>query len=436
MGKLTKKNLRNIQCIFEEKTGVDLNSAHRSRPAARKKLLLAAAVLACCLMLASCTYLLFSPLYEDPLSLSGSYENGVVTVQVVNGSEKTLRFQERVKLMRWDTGEEISSNGGKVVFENTVFPAHSTGEMTIDLSQAYPMEELAQSGIAPNGLYLLLTNNGFQFGHDWICSLRLREPEPETTQEAQPHVPLAAERVDGIDESLRFYFEDHYLDEVTAWNPANGEYMEAVQALLLRQKGTLAHSRDPLLVLDDPKPGVVFDDALPGDAQYQLVLQNHLTLDSFHRMVGPMFPGNGLDCALMVRVPIPQYQGQIDGGIGDFTLLYYFTFLTQEVKQPDAYAFLYGRILTFPEMEANKVYQDEAYTVYDMTDLFYTDLDAYLDDFRDAYGGDICLDGQVRQRMRNIYDYYRDRDNLSFHYVADPQSGLHGTPFVQVPETE
>lgn len=48
--KFTKRNLRNITGIFEEKTGVDLNPAHRTRPRpSMGKLVLVAAVIAFCL---------------------------------------------------------------------------------------------------------------------------------------------------------------------------------------------------------------------------------------------------------------------------------------------------------------------------------------------------------------------------------------------------
>ncbi len=119
----------------------------------------------------------------------------------------------------------------------------------------------------------------------------------------------------------------------------------------------------------------------------------------------------------MVCVSLPQNQGQVDGGIGDFKLIYYFTFPTQELKQEGAYAFVYGRILTFPQMEENKVYEDEEYTVYDLTDLFYADVDQYLDDFVSAYGGDVYLDDEVRQQVHEVYQFYRDRDTLRFHYL-------------------
>ncbi len=425
MSPMTKQNYHNIQCIFEEKTGIDLNPKHRCRPAPRRKLLAAALAAVCCLLMASCSYLLFSPLQGDAFALRGSYADGVVSVLVVNGSEKKLRFQEQVKLMSWEQGE-IVSTGGEVIFGDTVFPAHSSGTMTVDLSQAYPMEALEQ-GSAPNDLYLVLTNNDFKFGYDWHCSFLMGEGELEATEEtllpetAAAEVTLEAQSLDGIEESLRFYFEDHYLDEAPAFNQANGDYMAAVQELLSRQEGMQVHSVDPLLCADDPEPGVIFDSDIPEEAQYCLILQNHHSVDSFNRIVSSVFPGNGMDTALMLGVVLPQYQGKTDGGIGDFKLLYYFTFPTQETAQKDAYAFIYGRILSFPEMEENMVYRDEQYTVYDMTDLFYTDLDAYIDDFLSAYGGKLYFDEQIRRRIHNIYDYYRDPEKLGFHYVLPPE---------------
>ncbi len=428
MSRLTKQNYHNIQCIFEEKTGVDLNPEHQYVPGSGRRFAVVLLAAVCCLVLASCAYLLFSPLNGDALSLRGSCRDGVVSVLVVNGSEKELRFQEQVKLMSWKEGE-IPASGGKAVFSNTVFGPHSSGTMTIDLREAYPITELGQ-GRAPNDLYLILTNHNFQFGHDWICSIEMEGSGKSSGQETVPAIAVSPEAGAGtmevtgageVPEALRFYFEEHYLDQIPAFNPANVDYMVAVQELLAGQKGIQVHSVDPLLVLDDPEPGVIFDPGLPEDEQRQLIMQNHMTMDSFNRMVSSVFPGDGMDCALMVRVPLPQYQGQTDGGIGDFKLLYYFTFMTQEIQQKDAYAFVYGRVLTFPEMDPYKVYQDEQYTVYDLTDLFYTDVDQYLDEFLGAYGGEVYWDEQVCQRVQNIYAYYRNRENLRFHYVLPPE---------------
>lgn len=71
MNRLTKDNLHNIRCRFEEKTGVDLNPDHRNVSGRKTKyLVLAAAV--CALLLASCARTLFSGLDGDELSLDGT----------------------------------------------------------------------------------------------------------------------------------------------------------------------------------------------------------------------------------------------------------------------------------------------------------------------------------------------------------------------------
>ncbi len=418
MARFTKENFHNIQLIFEERTGVEL-TPRKWVPA--KKLVFLAAVLVLCFGLTAFTYPLFSPLDGDQLSLSGRYEgNGIVSINVVNGSEKKLEFQKQLKLISWRDGE-VEPLEGEVIFENTAFEPHSSGTMTVDLSQAYPMEQIEQEA-APNGYYLLLTNQDFLFGQDWICSFLFDfAPKKESEETKSENVALASQNLDGIQESLRFYFEDHYLDEVPAWNSVNGEYLEKVQAILREQTGFFVHSVDPLLVLDDPK-NEILDASLPEDMQYQLVTQNHFTMDSFNRIVCSMFPGEGQDCALTLCVPIPQYKGQVDGGNGGFYVRYFFTYPTVELQQENAYTFIYGRILNFEDIEPYMVYEDELYTVYDMTHLFFTDLDTYIDDFLGAYSGQTYMDEQVRQRIHNVYDYYGDREKLSFHYVIDPRS--------------
>lgn len=178
MNRMTKQNLCNIKDIFETKTGTVLRSRYHFPV---RKMIVLAAVIVCCFTLAAFTYPLFTPLAGDELALSATYEGeGIVSVFVVNGSEKDLVFEEQLKLFSWSTGEEIEpSTGaeiepseGKVRFYNTKISAHSSAVMTIDLSEAYDMEVLEAT---TSGYYLLLTNNDFLFGHDWICSFHFSE---------------------------------------------------------------------------------------------------------------------------------------------------------------------------------------------------------------------------------------------------------------------
>jgi len=425
MKRMTKRNLRNIKCRFEEATGTDLNPAHhtqRKRPV-RMALVLAAAM-ALCLMLAF-TAPVFSPLDGDELTLSGSYlGNGIVSVYVENGSDKELKFQEQVKLMNWGTSQEVPSTG-QVRMENTVFPAHSSGTMTVDLSDAYDVQALEAARPADTHTfyyYLLLTNQDFLFGQDWMCSFSFAGEEvlgamPEEPADVTlPPAPVEALIAEDIEEELRFYFEDSYKDQLMATNEANFAYMQKVQELLARFEGTVVPPVEPMLIAKRLPDGVVLDEAYPMELQYELVGQYHHIIDGYGRIVAGFNSPSGFENALTLGALLPQYKGQTGGGAEVMPLIYLFTYEVSAIQE-DSYAFIYGQILSFEEMESYKVYEDEQYAVYEVTDLFYTDLDAYLDYFLTTRN-DIYCDDQIRQRVHNIYNYFREGDTLGglMHY--------------------
>ena len=426
MSRFTRRNLRNIKNIFEEKTHTDLNPDHR---VSRKRSLPAAVALAAavvlCLGLAAFSHPVFSPLDGDALSLSGSYEgNGIVTVMVENGSDKELRFQEQVKLMNWGTSQEVEPTGGRVKMKNTVFPAHSSGTMTIDLSEAYDTHALETVSPAQAGTvwyYLVLTNQDFLFGQDWMCSVSFRkeimEETVEPVVETQPDAgEVMAQDIEEIEEELRFYFEDAYKDQPMAFNEANFTYMQKVQELLARFEGTVVPPAEPMLIAKRLPEGVILDESHPVELQYELVGQYHHLVDGYGRIVAGFNSPTGFESALTLGTLLPQYKGQTGGGAEVIPLTYLFTYEVSAIRE-DCYAFIYGRLLSFEEMERYKVYEDEQYAVYEVTDLFYTDLDAYLDYFLTTRTDFYC-DEQVRQRVHNVYDYFRDSENLGglMHY--------------------
>lgn len=91
-------------------------------------------------------------------------------------------------------------------------------------------------------------------------------------------------------------------------------------------------------------------------------------------------------------------------------LIYLFIYEKSAMEAEDPYAFIYGQIITFEDMEQYIVYEDERYVIYEVTDLFYTDLDAYIDYFVST--NDVYFDEQIRERVHNIYDYYKDKESL------------------------
>lgn len=424
---------------FEEKTGVDFAPAHKMHTRTGWKAVYAAAVLAVAMLtMVSCAYVVFSPLHGDELALSGSYAgNGVVEVTVTNGSEKHLRLQENVRLISWaaDGGEEAPH--GEVYFEgNTGIAPGASETIRIDLSEAYDIPRLEQAENPK--YYLLLTNKNFLFGHDWICSFSFRASEPaptevqpivqpteadttepettEPTEDSGTPVGVEPEIWENIAPELRFYFENAYNGESAARNEQHLRYQEKVRELLLRTDKQIVRPVDPLLLVNKTPEDVTFDSTFPQDIQYQLVGQNHLALDGCGRMVGSVFGGGVSDRALMIQAMLPNDRGQTDGGVY-LPLLYLFTYPRSEIQSDDDCTFIYGQLLTFGEMEPYKVYQDGEYVVYDMTHLFYTDLDAYIDYFITTRT-DIYFDETIRQRVHHIFDYHRDYDLLApqFHY--------------------
>ena len=58
-------------------------------------------------------------------------------------------------------------------------------------------------------------------------------------------------------------------------------------------------------------------------------------------------------------------------------------------------------------MEKYKIYEDEQYVCYDVSDLFYSDLRQYVESMV-SQRSDVYFDEQVWERVQNIYTYYRD----------------------------
>lgn len=423
MSRMTKRNLHNIKCKFEEKTGVDLNPAHRVRSRVpMRKVLVLAAVLLFCFVLTAFTYPLFSPLDADELSLDGTYlGDGIVSVYVENRSDKDLKFQKQLKLINWFTEEEAPKLEGEVVFSESEFPAGTSGTMTIDLSKAYDIAYL-ENDVTNPWYYLLLTNRDFLFGHDWMCSVYFNDDGEQETQPQEPAEDAPAENLENIEEELRFYFEKSYEGAPIALNEANFSYLQKVDELLKRCGGTVVPALSPAIMVSepsvylDPEPmlkklpdGVMFDDSVPAEQQYLLGLTEWTHSDAYGRMVA-----SSDEKAWAVNALIPQRQGETDGGV-TIPLVFLFVYDAEAASNPDHCAFLYGQLLTFGELEPYKVLEDEHYAIYDATDLIYTDVDAYLDYFLSCQSRVYC-DEQIRQRVHNVYDYYRNREHLKEMY--------------------
>ena len=119
----------------------------------------------------------------------------------------------------------------------------------------------------------------------------------------------------------------------------------------------------------------------------------------------------------MISAYIPHREGDDDGGAG-IPLVYIFTYEVNDIRSMQDCAFIHGRLITFEELEQYKVYEDEQYVCYEVSELFYTDLRAHVESML-SQRTDVYFDEQIWSRVENIYNYYTDKNvlNSRFFYV-------------------
>ena len=405
----TDKTARSIRAKFTAQTGVPLRKRSGGRMARTAAV---AAVIALLLTATAAALDIFSPLSGDDFALGAVYEGGgIVTVRVDNRADKELKFQKQLRLMHWDTGEEIAPvSGGRVRFENTAFAPHSEGVMTLDLSDAYGADALDAMS-AQGGYYLVLTNANFVFGQDWICFISAAE-EAETAPEAVPEAAAAllspaetdAELVSRVEETLRPYFA--LTGDITQRRAQNPEYYAACAELLAPLGERVARPAPSDLIIDRPDGDVIFDPGVPADAQHLLTSENHTPLDDY----GLPVAAAPEETALVLSALVPQRPGETDGG-APIPVTYLFTYFRTDIENAD-YVFVHGQLVPLAEIADRRVYEDEQYVCYELSAYFYTDVLAHAEAIC-AERGDVCWDAAAQRRVENIHACFTDPATLS-----------------------
>ena len=165
---------------------------------------------------------------------------------------------------------------------------------------------------------------------------------------------------------------------------------------------------DPEPRMDKPPAGTVFDPEVAVERQYLLTWSDWEYADAYGRMVASKEEKAWTQVAVL-----PQREGQADGGV-TLPLIFLFVY-DAEAALDENYAFIYGQLLSFAQLEQYKILEDEYYAVYDATDLIYTDLDAYLDYFLSTRE-DVFCDEDIRKRVHAIYEFYQDKENIKAMY--------------------
>lgn len=370
------------------------------------------------LSLIACAPVLFSSLSGDDLSFSSTYKgNGIVEIHIENLSDKSLRFQEKLKLKRWSDGQEIPAHG-EVIFSGTHIPKHGSGTMTIDLSNAYNLGELEQP-LQNDSYYFVLTNNGFAFGQDWMCTVHFSEtagdeipyPEPISPAEADP------ELAQQMESDLQDFFGE-VNSEPFKRRESLGEYYEACGKLIEASGKTVIHpvSPAPFFLCDDPSEGTIFDPNLPEDIQYQLIDIHESSMDNYFFPVGASWE----ETAKVFQVVIPQHQADLYEASGAaIGIGYVMIYDAQQCRTPDAYTFIHGQFIPVADLASHIVYEDSQYIAYNVTDYFFTDLEAHIAAFR-KWRNDLFFNVDVQQRIENVYEYLQNGGIKMHLYTGQP----------------
>lgn len=409
MNRFQSENLNHIKTKIQQETNIQLHNKKQLR-SPKATIVFLAALLLSGLCLTAFGFQRFSDLAGDELSLGAAYlGNGVVSIQIDNKSEKELHFQPKLKLMQWNTGEEILPLSRNITFTNTEIPAHSQGTMTVDLSKAYDITMLEQP-LTDDTYYFVLTNNNFIFGQDWMCSVAFTETIHS------PEKPAAASKtsesiLEQIPQSLRFYFTAD-SSSTEDRRKLNDAYKEAYGKLFADFDGNIVSSVSPILPgnkistdmprlsLKDPAPDMVFDDNISAKEQYLLTGLNWHSGESRFKLLAT----EG-EYALVISAALP-LETYKDAST-ELPLLFLLTYEKDKITGENDYAFVYGQIIPFTALESHQVYEDETYVCYEVSPFIYTDLDGYLQDF--AKGNPtVRLDEDVKSRVEHIYNYYRE----------------------------
>lgn len=413
MNTFNKNNLKNIKDVFQDKTGVKL-AAKKSPHLSIRTTIILAAVMACFLVTTAFAIDLFSSLSGDDLRLNATYKgNGIVSIVVENKSNKELHFQQKLKLMQWTTGEEVKPVSSKVAFDGTRIPANSSGVMTIDMSNAYDIKKLEEP-LTDDHYYFVLTNNNFSFGQDWMCTVKFSENIVAPVTPAS--IPKPDDKiVQGITKSLQFYFESISFD-IDKRHAMDAEYIKAYTELFADFKGNIVKSVTPMLLVDTLTSGVVFDDSLPLKEQYLLVGENWFSHDANFKLLATNTE-NAL--VLSAGLPLKKYKDDTT----EIPLFYIFTYERSSISEENCYAFIHGQLLKFSDLEKYKVYEDEQYVCYEVSNMIYSDLDQYTKSFA-CQNTEIRFDEQAWKRVENIYTYYKENMGSLFYYKSSSKTKL------------
>lgn len=359
-----------------------------------------------------------SRLYDpDDLNFTAEYMgNGIVEIEIYNGTDKTVYFQDSYRLGSFDN-TIIPELSDKRDYNSKKVKSEQRETVRIDLKKSYDISGIEQDDSV---YYILLTDDNFVHEHDWQCSFRfvqqasVPDEEPEADRPETPTVQ--PEYYESADSKFSFYFEgDPDSEDILS------DYYEAVQKDISAMGDSYVSARS-MTCFPEYSLFVTEYERSPlnngEDNSYMFVSGRGAELDHTHRCIlGEIYYDisdgekvyNRKDGCFQIYV---EYSDK-SGGMAQLPVFTGVSFAAEEVSS-EKYCFIHGRFYKFSELEDMKIFEDERYVIYGINRLLFDDTEAYLkdnikncdtDEFEQTFERAMCVCGYFEENISDCFEY-------------------------------
>lgn len=342
-------------------------------------------VAVCTAVCAACTFsgVAVNGMIYDPnnLHFTANYVgNGIVEIEIYNGTDKTVSFQDVYYLGSYENNE-IPELSDKRDYNSVKLKPYQTETVSVDLKKAYDITAL-ETDTSP--YYIMLTDENFLHEHDWICSFRFAEPtyeETDTPDIPEEKITVQSGYFQSVEPKYLFYFEgdceseenhSRYFDMVSEdIKGVDGNYVSAASMVNFPEY-SLTVPEASFKEFNGEEFTFSFTSEMLDYRHFYILGERSYDVNENGRHVS-----NHKDGCFTVYleytpdgekypVQLPVYTGV--------------SFRTADISSPDNICFIHGRFYKFAEIEHMKVFEDENYTIYGINSLMFDDSKRYFEE--------------------------------------------------------